>query len=336
MTTSVTAATARNPAVGSGSVGAIWVDSSTDRARANAPLTGAGIVRELNGGAISTKPVARAVPSRSAASVTAGTERSIAASGPVEQRRQLIEQALGEADQLGEHPVARDQQRDRDGDDLRDEGEGLLLDLGRRLEQRDEEADQQSGQQHGSGHLGSDHHGLCRDLGDVCIRHQPLPPYEPTRAVVISAQPSTTTKSSSLKGSDTMVGGTIIMPIAMSEALTSMSSTRNGMKTTSPMMKALLSSERTNAGINVVMLTWVGVGRSLLPGQADHQLELVLAGVVEEELPQRHDAGVVGLRDGHGPVHVGLDGEFVDVGEDRTHHEQGQEQRDAGEHLVGR
>src|SRR4051794_6709746 len=35
------------------------------------------------------------------------------------------------------------------------------------------------------------------------------------------------TKSSSLKGSDTIVGGTIIMPIAMSAALTSMSSTRN-------------------------------------------------------------------------------------------------------------
>ena len=64
-------------------------------------------------------------------------------------------------------------------------------------------------------------------------------PVEPTRAVVISAQPSTTTKSSSLNGSDTIVGGTIIMPIAMSEALTSMSSTRNGMKTTSPMMNAL-------------------------------------------------------------------------------------------------
>src|SRR3954454_23968343 len=40
------------------------------------------------------------------------------------------------------------------------------------------------------------------------------------------------TKSSSLKGRDTIVGGTIIMPIAMSAALTSMSSTRNGRKTT--------------------------------------------------------------------------------------------------------
>ena len=35
------------------------------------------MVRELNGGASTTNPVARAVPSRSAASVTVGTERSI-------------------------------------------------------------------------------------------------------------------------------------------------------------------------------------------------------------------------------------------------------------------
>src|SRR5215213_7922180 len=171
MITSVTAATTRNPAVGSGSEGAIRVESSTASARANAPLTGAGMVRELNGGASSTKPVARAVPSRSAASVTAGTERSIAASGPVEQRRQLVEQALGEADQLGEHPVAGDQQRDRDGDDLRDEREGLLLDLRGRLEQRDQEAHEERGQQQGGGDLRGDHHRLRGDLGDVSVAH---------------------------------------------------------------------------------------------------------------------------------------------------------------------
>jgi hypothetical protein len=77
MTASVIALTARNPAVISGRPGAIWVDSSTDRASANAPLTGAGMVRDANGGASSTNPVARAVPSRSAASVTVGTDSSI-------------------------------------------------------------------------------------------------------------------------------------------------------------------------------------------------------------------------------------------------------------------
>src|SRR3954447_18744136 len=183
MTTSVTAATTRNPAVGSGSDVAIWVESNTERASAKAPLTGAGMILELNGGASRTKPVARAVPSRSAASVTAGTERSIAASGPVEQRRQLVEQAVGEADQLGEHPVARHQQCDGDSDHLRHEGEGLLLDLGRRLEQRDQETDQQGGQQDGCGDLRGHEHGLGRDLGGGCIRARakttPHPPHPP-------------------------------------------------------------------------------------------------------------------------------------------------------------
>src|SRR3954469_19728509 len=114
MTTSLTAVTRSQPAVGVGRPAAILVDNSTERAIANAALTGPGIDLELNGGASSTNPVARAVPSRSAASVVAGTERSMAASGPVEQRRQHVEQALGEGDELGEHPVARDQQRDRD------------------------------------------------------------------------------------------------------------------------------------------------------------------------------------------------------------------------------
>src|SRR3712207_198915 len=104
MTTSVTAVTTRNPAVGFGSVGAIVVESSTDRARASAPLTAPGMTRELNGGASRTKPAARAVPRSRAASVTAGTERSIALR-PVEQRRQLVEQGVGEADQLRQHPV---------------------------------------------------------------------------------------------------------------------------------------------------------------------------------------------------------------------------------------
>src|SRR4051794_8954632 len=172
MTTSVTAVTTRKPAVGSGRPEAIWVDSSTDSARAKAALTGPGMDLELNGGASSTNPVARAVPSSSAASVVAGTERSMAASGPVEQRRQLVEQALGEADQLGQHPVARDQQRDRDRDHLRHEGQRRLLDLGRRLEQRDQEPDQESGQENGGRDLRGQHHRLRGDLRDVGITHR--------------------------------------------------------------------------------------------------------------------------------------------------------------------
>ena len=116
------------------------------------------------------------------------------------------------------------------------------------------EADQQRGQQDGGGDLGGQHHRLRGDVGDVGVGHAATPTLcrSRTRAVVIRPQPSTTTNSSSLNGSETIAGGTIIMPIDISAALTSMSITRNGMKTTSPMMKALLSSESTNAGISVV------------------------------------------------------------------------------------
>ena len=80
---------------------------------------------------------------------------------------------------------------------------------------------------------------------------------------MINDQPSTTTNSSNLKGRATTVGGTIIMPMDISAALTSMSSTRNGMKTTSPMMKADFSSDSTNAGTRVSMLTaWASAGFS--------------------------------------------------------------------------
>src|SRR3954454_11780617 len=253
--TSVSAETMRNPGVIAGRSAVTLCSSATDRASASAPFTGAGMPRELKGGASITKPAARQVASSSPARVTAGTERSTRLR-PAEQRRQHVEQGVGEADQLGQHPVARHEQRDRDGDHLGDERQRLLLDLRGRLEQRDHEPDQQRRQQDRCGDLGGEQHRLQREVGDLGVSHRRYPaPYEWTSAVVISAHPSTTTNSSSLNGSDTIAGGTIIMPIAMSAALTSMSSTRNGMNTTSPMMNALFSSERTKAGMSVVMLT---------------------------------------------------------------------------------
>src|SRR3954471_8432063 len=50
----------------------------------------------------------------------------------------------------------------------------------------------------------------------------------------------------------------------------------------------------------------------VLAGEVDHQLELVLAGVLEEEALERDDAGVVGLRDGHLAVEVRLHLDVVD------------------------
>ncbi len=58
-----------------------------------------------------------------------------------------------------------------------------------------------------------------------------------------------------MNGSEIITGGSIIMPIDMSAAETTRSMTRNGTKMTNPMMKALRSSEITNAGMTVVIGT---------------------------------------------------------------------------------
>src|SRR2546430_12928594 len=71
--------------------------------------------------------------------------------------------------------------------------------------------------------------------------------------------PLTRTNSNNLNGSDTVTGGSIIMPIDISDADTTMSITRNGMYTTNPMMNAAPSSDRTNAGTSVVSGTSFGL-----------------------------------------------------------------------------
>ena len=55
-------------------------------------------------------------------------------------------------------------------------------------------------------------------------------------------QPSASTNSISLKGSDTRTGDSIIIPIDISTLATTMSITRNGMKTMKPIWNAVLSS----------------------------------------------------------------------------------------------
>jgi hypothetical protein len=58
-------------------------------------------------------------------------------------------QRLGEADDLGEHPVAGDDDHQRHARQLRHERQRLLLDLRRRLDQADEQADRERHAEHG-------------------------------------------------------------------------------------------------------------------------------------------------------------------------------------------
>src|SRR3954465_8477916 len=138
--TSLSVPTIRKLVDSGGMPEAIRLRTTTARASASAALTGDGMALLLNGGAKRTKPVPRAVPSSSAASVAEATCSCMPASDPAQQVRQHLEQLMGEADQLRQHPVPGDQQRDRDRDHLGHERERGFLDLGGRLEQRDEEA----------------------------------------------------------------------------------------------------------------------------------------------------------------------------------------------------
>src|SRR6186713_2708431 len=70
-----------------------------------------------------------------------------------------------------------------------------------------------------------------------------------TSDCTIRCQPSTRTKSSSLNGSETTLGGIIIMPSDISTAETRKSMTRKGRKSKNPIWKADCSSLSTNDGM---------------------------------------------------------------------------------------
>src|SRR4051794_32442517 len=172
---SVIAVTIRKPAVIAGRSPLMCGNTTTASAMASAPLTAAGMPGELNGGARITNPLARTVASSSAARVAEGTWRSTAASALAEQPRQLVEQLVGEGDQLREHPVAGHQQRDRDRDHLRHEGHCLSLNLGRRLEERDREPAQQGRDHDQYTHVRGFKNRLGRFLGYVDVGHDYAP-----------------------------------------------------------------------------------------------------------------------------------------------------------------
>src|SRR3546814_12784792 len=65
---------------------------------------------------------------------------------------------------------------------------------------------------------------------------------------IVSAQPSTRTNSSSLKGIEITVGDSIIMPSDISADATIRSMTRKGRKIRKPIWNAVLSSLVRNAG----------------------------------------------------------------------------------------
>src|SRR4051812_577833 len=158
-----------------------WCDSwgATERARAAATpaFTWAGIIRLLKGGATTIHELARTMASRNAMISSGGKVTLIRSrwdSGR-DQAGDHVEQLVGEADDLSQHPVARDHDHQGDGGELRYERQRHFLDLGHRLEQRDGQADGQARDQDRSRHLGRHQHHVQRDFDYVGISHEEAP-----------------------------------------------------------------------------------------------------------------------------------------------------------------
>src|SRR5688572_20598814 len=175
-------------------------------------------------------------------------------SGRLQQAGHHVEEVVGEPDELGQHPVAAEHEHQPDPDELGHEGQRDLLDLRHRLEQRHDQPDGQAHDEDRGAELGADDHRLHGDLDDVGVHQAKLLSRERT----MRPHPSTMTKRRSLNGRETNTGGSIIIPMDMSELETTMSITRKGMKTTKPMMKAVFNSERMKAGMRAARPTSSG------------------------------------------------------------------------------
>ena len=149
-------------------------------------------------------------------------------------------------------------------------------------------------------------------------------------------QPSTSTNSISLNGSEISTGESIIMPMDMSTLATTMSMMRKGMKIMKPIWNAVFSSLVTNAG------TTTFSGRSWDEATGRHVAELHeegnvrLARLLEHEALERRLGLLQRFVEGKAVLAVWHVGVGVDFLQHRAHDEKGQEQRQPDHHLVGR
>jgi hypothetical protein len=138
------------------------------------------------------------------------------------------------------------------------ERQRLFVDRSRGLDDADDKADRPARQQHRRGdQRGDPQHAVGQRRREevssfwfrpcASLRQNSLA----ARLPISSAQPSTSTNSSSLNGSETMVGLIIIMPRLISTDETTRSITRNGRNSMKPIWNAVLSSLVTKAGSRI-------------------------------------------------------------------------------------
>src|SRR6266851_4781204 len=162
----------------------------------------------------------------------------------VGERGQRVEGADHVADQRGRHPRSEDRERARDYENLGYEGQRLLVDLGHGLEHAHQHADDQAADQQRAANLERDHERVLGGINRELLGHEK----EVTSERTIRCQPSAITNSSSLNGSEMLVGGSIIMPIDISTLETTMSITRKGTMIRKPIWNAVFSSLIMKAG----------------------------------------------------------------------------------------
>ena len=121
-----------------------------------------------------------------------------------------------------------------------------------------------------------------------------------SRLITTRFQPSAMTKSTSLKGKDTIIGGSIIMPMA-------------------------------NRTLDLVS----GCGLFQLR-HGGHQGELLLPRVAEQELPYRHDRTLPGLLRGDVPRQVGGEAVLINLVPGGIHGEEGQKEGEPRDDLLRR
>jgi hypothetical protein len=93
--------------------------------------------------------------------------------------RDHVPQILHPSRELMDHPGPADDQHDPDPDELRDEGQGHLLDLANRLEDRHHEPDDQAHGQDGPGELEGHQHRPGEDVDHGRVVHGPTLPSRP-------------------------------------------------------------------------------------------------------------------------------------------------------------
>src|SRR5690625_1841259 len=129
-----------------------------------------GTARWAKGGAMRRKASMRTEVSRVAS--TSPGSRSRTTASPAQELRDELEERLGEVHQLADHPVAGHEQGDGHGDRLGHEGEGDLLDLRHRLEDRDRQADEERRHEDGRGELGRHRQALGGDVEHHGVVHE--------------------------------------------------------------------------------------------------------------------------------------------------------------------